>query len=35
MVNLGNDDFISWKEILTQTEKLLELFSQTLNFFAP
>ena len=35
MVNLGNDDSISLKVIRTQNEQFLELFSRTLNFFAP
>ena len=35
MVNLGKDDSISSKVIRTQTEQFLELFSRTLNFFAP
>ena len=34
-LNLGNDDSISSKVIRTQTEQFLELFSRTLNFFAP
>ena len=34
-LNLGNDDSISSKVIQTQTEQFLELFSWTLNFFAP
>ena len=34
-LNLANDDFISSKVIRTQTEQFLELFSRTLNFFAP
>ena len=34
-LNLGNDDSISSKVIRTQTEQFLELFSRTLNVFAP
>ena len=34
-LNLGNDDSISSKVIRTQTEHFLELFSRTLDFFAP
>ena len=34
-LNLGNDDSISSKVTRTQTEQFLELFSRTLNFFAP
>ena len=34
-LNLGNDDSISSKMRRTQTEQFLELFSRTLNFFAP
>ena len=35
MVKPRNDDSISSKVIRTQTEQFLELFSRTLNFFAP
>ena len=35
MVKPRNDDSILSKAIRTQTEKFLELFSRTLNFFAP
>ena len=34
-LNLENDYSISSKVIRTHTEQFLELFSQTLNFFAP
>ena len=34
-MNLANDDSFSSKVIRTKTEQFLELFSRTLNFFAP
>ena len=35
LVNLANGDSIPSKVIRAQTEQFLELFSRTLNFFAP